>query len=150
MTKQICKDRASREISQVQSGSSLMVRSFTALLTGIALSLTSPVQLAQQGFSQASKRPVAGPPASTALGDVPAEPAAHDVKDEYMFGPSILVNPVPDPGAQQRSVRLPGGTKMDRLLDRKDIRRRHNDYRYCTHRNASALRSGWIDCAAWP
>jgi alpha-D-xyloside xylohydrolase len=42
--------------------------------------------------------------------DFGADPKALKVKDEYMFGPSILVAPVTTQGQTQRPVYLPAGT----------------------------------------
>jgi alpha-D-xyloside xylohydrolase len=39
--------------------------------------------------------------------------AVYSIKDEYMFGPAFLVNPVSTPGATSRSVYLPGGEWYD-------------------------------------
>ncbi|MGN0834006.1 MAG: TIM-barrel domain-containing protein [Kiritimatiellia bacterium] len=39
--------------------------------------------------------------------DFPDDLAARDVKDEYMFGPALLVAPVTDPGVSSRRVYLP-------------------------------------------
>jgi alpha-D-xyloside xylohydrolase len=40
--------------------------------------------------------------------DFPADPRARDVRDEYMFGPALLVSPVTTYLARSRSVYLPG------------------------------------------
>jgi len=42
--------------------------------------------------------------------DFAADPNALDVPDEYMFGPAILVSPVSDAGASNRTVYLPAAT----------------------------------------
>jgi len=42
--------------------------------------------------------------------DFPGDVAARDCKDEFMFGPSMLICPVMKPGAVSRSVYLPSGT----------------------------------------
>lgn len=39
--------------------------------------------------------------------DFPDDLAARDIKDEYMFGPALLVAPVTDPGVTSRKVYLP-------------------------------------------
>lgn len=39
--------------------------------------------------------------------DYPDDPAAGDIGDEFLFGPSLLVSPVTQAGAQSRSVYLP-------------------------------------------
>jgi alpha-D-xyloside xylohydrolase len=39
--------------------------------------------------------------------DYPDDPAVADVADEFLFGPSLLVSPVTQPGAKSRSVYLP-------------------------------------------
>lgn len=43
--------------------------------------------------------------------DFAFDPEVLDLKDEFMFGPSLLVCPVTSPNAQQRSVYLPQATK---------------------------------------
>ncbi|HMD59892.1 MAG TPA: TIM-barrel domain-containing protein, partial [Opitutaceae bacterium] len=40
--------------------------------------------------------------------DFAEDPGARDVRDEYMFGPALLVNPVTEYRARSRSVYLPG------------------------------------------
>ena len=40
----------------------------------------------------------------------PADPRVVDLRDEYMFGPALLVAPVTEQGATTRSVYLPAGT----------------------------------------
>lgn len=42
--------------------------------------------------------------------DFPGDAEARERKDEFLFGPSLLVCPVVQPGAQTRDVYLPGGT----------------------------------------
>jgi alpha-D-xyloside xylohydrolase len=42
--------------------------------------------------------------------DFNADPKVHDIADEYMFGPSILVAPVTEYKARKREVYLPAGT----------------------------------------
>ncbi len=42
--------------------------------------------------------------------DFPSQPALHDVKDEYMFGPAFLVCPVTEYEARSRSVVVPGAS----------------------------------------
>lgn len=41
--------------------------------------------------------------------DFPHDPNVADIRDEYMFGPAILVAPVTDQGATSRKVYLPAG-----------------------------------------
>lgn len=41
--------------------------------------------------------------------DFPGDTAVKNIGDQYMFGPSLLVNPVYEKGAQSRSVYLPAG-----------------------------------------
>jgi alpha-D-xyloside xylohydrolase len=41
--------------------------------------------------------------------DFPTEARSLDVRDEFMFGPAILVNPVTRPGATAREIYLPAG-----------------------------------------
>ena len=43
--------------------------------------------------------------------DFPNDTKVFDIKDQYMFGPSILVSPVTDAAATKREVYLPKGTK---------------------------------------
>jgi alpha-D-xyloside xylohydrolase len=43
--------------------------------------------------------------------DFPGDPQAWEQKDEYMFGPDLLVAPVTYPGMRKRSVYLPAGAK---------------------------------------
>src|SRR5579872_3519538 len=45
--------------------------------------------------------------------DFRADTAVYSIKDEYMFGPAFLVNPVTAPGATSRSVYLPKGGWYD-------------------------------------
>jgi alpha-D-xyloside xylohydrolase len=45
--------------------------------------------------------------------DFPADTAVYGLRDEYMFGPAFLVNPVTVPGAVQRDVYLPSGSWYD-------------------------------------
>ncbi|NML67891.1 DUF5110 domain-containing protein [Hymenobacter sp. RP-2-7] len=42
--------------------------------------------------------------------DFNADPATHGIADQFMFGPSLLVNPVTDYKARQRALYLPAGT----------------------------------------
>jgi alpha-D-xyloside xylohydrolase len=42
--------------------------------------------------------------------DFPQDKKSHQITDQYMFGPTILVNPVLEPKAQVRKVYLPAGT----------------------------------------
>ncbi len=42
--------------------------------------------------------------------DFPNDPHVADLRDEYMFGPALLVAPITDQGAQSRKVYLPAGT----------------------------------------
>ena len=43
--------------------------------------------------------------------DFPNDTKVFDIKDQYMFGPSILVAPVTDAAVTKRNVYLPNGTK---------------------------------------
>jgi alpha-D-xyloside xylohydrolase len=43
--------------------------------------------------------------------DFPADPAAWDQAEEYMFGPDLLVAPVMYPGMRRRSLYLPAGAQ---------------------------------------
>ncbi|HVV71427.1 MAG TPA: DUF5110 domain-containing protein, partial [Verrucomicrobiae bacterium] len=45
--------------------------------------------------------------------DFPEDTAVYGVRDQYMFGPAFLVNPVTSPGAVSRSVYLPNATWYD-------------------------------------
>ncbi|MEV1007159.1 TIM-barrel domain-containing protein [Streptomyces sp. NPDC049881] len=49
------------------------------------------------------------PPMRPLFVDFPYDPAAWEVEDQFMFGPDILVAPVTEPGATERTVRLPLG-----------------------------------------
>jgi alpha-D-xyloside xylohydrolase len=40
--------------------------------------------------------------------DFPGDPAVNDIGDQYMFGPSLLINPVTEYKARSREVYLPG------------------------------------------
>ncbi|TQV76082.1 DUF5110 domain-containing protein [Exilibacterium tricleocarpae] len=42
--------------------------------------------------------------------DFPEDKVARNIRDQYMFGPSLLVAPVYEMGARERSVYLPAGT----------------------------------------
>ena len=48
--------------------------------------------------------------------DFPDDLKARDLKDEYMFGPSLLVAPVTDPGVTSRKVYLPKFTMANGKL----------------------------------
>ena len=43
--------------------------------------------------------------------DFRTDPNVADISDEFMFGPSLLVNPVTEPGAKTSPVYLPSGTE---------------------------------------
>ena len=45
--------------------------------------------------------------------DYPADSQVFDIKDQFLFGPAFLVNPVTTAGATSRSVYLPAGTWYD-------------------------------------
>jgi alpha-D-xyloside xylohydrolase len=45
--------------------------------------------------------------------DYPSDTSVFDIKDQFMFGPAFLVNPVTTAGATSRSVYLPAGTWYD-------------------------------------
>jgi len=45
--------------------------------------------------------------------DFPNDPEARRIGNQFLFGPSILVNPVTHPGAEDRRLYLPGGTWYD-------------------------------------
>jgi alpha-D-xyloside xylohydrolase len=49
------------------------------------------------------------PPMRALFLEFPDEPEAWQVKDEYMFGPDVLVAPVTTYGAREREVYLPHG-----------------------------------------
>ncbi|HSC38503.1 MAG TPA: TIM-barrel domain-containing protein, partial [Chitinophagaceae bacterium] len=42
--------------------------------------------------------------------DFPGDTAVQSIADQYMFGPALMVNPVYEPGVQQRDVYLPATT----------------------------------------
>jgi alpha-glucosidase (family GH31 glycosyl hydrolase) len=42
--------------------------------------------------------------------DFPSDPKVADLRDEYMFGPALLIAPVTEQGATSRQVYLPAGT----------------------------------------
>ena len=42
--------------------------------------------------------------------DFPADTAVKNIGDQYMFGPSLLVNPVYEPGVESRKLYLPAGS----------------------------------------
>jgi alpha-D-xyloside xylohydrolase len=45
--------------------------------------------------------------------DYPSDSNVYSIKDQFLFGPSLLVNPVTTAGATSRSVYLPAGTWYD-------------------------------------
>jgi len=45
--------------------------------------------------------------------DYPSDTNVYGIKDQFLFGPSILVNPVTSAGSTSRSVYLPAGTWFD-------------------------------------
>jgi len=45
--------------------------------------------------------------------DYPADPNVFNIKDQFMFGPALLVNPITSAGVTSRSVYLPAGTWFD-------------------------------------
>ena len=47
--------------------------------------------------------------------EFPADAAAWDVADEYMYGPDLLVAPVLEAGATTRSVYLPDGAEWTEI-----------------------------------
>ena len=49
--------------------------------------------------------------------EFPDDPAAWDRKDEYLYGPDVLVAPVAEAGARQREVYLPAGASWTDLAD---------------------------------
>ena len=51
------------------------------------------------------------------LMDWRTDPKTHDIGDQFMFGPSILVNPVVAPNATHRKCVPAGVAGMVRLLD---------------------------------
>lgn len=42
--------------------------------------------------------------------DFPQDPNVSDLRDEYMFGPALLVAPITEQGAESRKIYLPAGT----------------------------------------
>jgi alpha-D-xyloside xylohydrolase len=65
-----------------------------------------PYILEQMAVAHRSGRPVMRP----LFLDFPADQAAWEVDDQYMFGPDILVSPVITAGAEKRTVYLPEGS----------------------------------------
>ena len=49
--------------------------------------------------------------------EFPDDPAAWDRKDEYLYGPDVLVAPVAEAGARRREVYLPAGASWTDLAD---------------------------------
>ena len=49
------------------------------------------------------------PPMRALFLEFPDEPEAWQIKDQYMFGPDVLVAPVTTYGAREREVYLPAG-----------------------------------------
>lgn len=49
--------------------------------------------------------------------EFPADPRAWTVEDQFLFGPDLLVAPVVEPGARERSVYLPEGARWTDLRD---------------------------------
>jgi alpha-glucosidase/alpha-D-xyloside xylohydrolase len=61
-------------------------------------------------YSQAYRTYQTGAPFMRALFmDFPGDPNVADIRDEYMFGPALLVAPVTEQGATSRGVYLPAG-----------------------------------------
>ena len=61
-------------------------------------------------YSQAYRSYQTGAPFMRALFmDFPDDPQVADIRDEYMFGPALLVAPITEQGATSRSVYLPAG-----------------------------------------
>ena len=56
--------------------------------------------------------------------DFPADAEGWDIRDEYMFGPDVLVAPVMEPGADVRRVYLPAGRGLDAAARRHGVRGR--------------------------
>jgi alpha-D-xyloside xylohydrolase len=54
--------------------------------------------------------------------DFPNDPNVADIRDEYMFGPSLLIAPVTDQGATSRSIYLPAGSDWFDFWTNKRIR----------------------------
>ena len=59
------------------------------------------------------------PPMRPLFYDFPDDPVCYDLKDQFLYGPSILVAPITAPGVTQRSVYLPQGSTWTHLPDRK-------------------------------
>ena len=60
-------------------------------------------------YSQAYASTQGAPPMRPLLFDFPDDEVAVAVEDEYMFGPDLLVAPIPEAGARKRGVYLPAG-----------------------------------------
>jgi alpha-D-xyloside xylohydrolase len=45
--------------------------------------------------------------------DYPSDTSVFDIKDQFLFGPALLINPITSAGATSRSVYLPAGTWYD-------------------------------------
>jgi alpha-D-xyloside xylohydrolase len=54
--------------------------------------------------------------------DFPADPHVADIRDEYMFGPDLLIAPVTEQGVTTRSVYLPAGVDWYNFWTRERIR----------------------------
>jgi alpha-D-xyloside xylohydrolase len=54
--------------------------------------------------------------------DFPADPRVADIRNEYMFGPNLLVAPVTEQGATSRSVYLPAGADWYNFWTKERIR----------------------------
>ncbi len=60
--------------------------------------------------------------------EFPADPAAWNIEDQFMFGPQVLVAPVTELGARQRRVYLPAGATWTHV----DTGARHSGGRWIT------------------
>ncbi len=80
--------------------------------------------------------------------DFPGDPNVANIGDEYMFGPALLVAPVTDQGATERSVYLPAGSRLVQFLDQRARPRRPAHYGAGRDRHHSSLRARGIYSSA--
>jgi alpha-glucosidase len=79
-------------------------------------------------YSCAHQACIAGLPLMRPLAlEFPDEPQVVDISDQYLFGPDILVAPVLEKGATQRTVYLPAGSWIDFRTEQVIEGQRHLD-----------------------